>query len=77
MLDARERLGEHIRSHLLRTDQFQVNRSIGNTLPNEVIPHINVLRCTMVHRIPREEIGRVIVDMERSWPRYLFLQLRQ
>ena len=77
MLDAHERLGEDICCHVLHTDQLQVNRPISNALPNEVVPHVNVLCHTMIHWVPCEEIGCTIVNVEGGWPWYPFLQFCQ
>jgi len=43
------------------------NGTICDTLPDEVMPDINMLHVVVINRIPGEELGTVVVDEESSW----------
>ena len=42
------------------------NGTVHNTLPDEVMPDINMLHVVVINRIPGKELGTAVVDEESS-----------
>ena len=66
MLNMHKQFSEKVGCHIVGTDELQINGTITNTLADEMISHIDVLRRGMVYWVPHEQIGHPVIDVQRG-----------
>ena len=64
VLDVCKQLGEKVSHHIIGTDESQIDGTIMDAFVDEMILHINVLHCSMVHWVLCEQVGCPVVNMQ-------------
>ena len=73
MFDMVKTLGECIGYHIVGPNKPEVYFTIDDTLPDEVISHIDVLGSCVIDRVLHEKIHGTVVDMQSSWGPQTFM----
>ena len=67
MFDTVETIGECISYHIVGPDKPEVYFTIDDTLPDEVISHIDVLGSCVIDGVLRKKVRGTVVDMQSGW----------
>src|SRR5258708_36141644 len=60
-------LGQNIGCHIISPYKLEVDAAVDDSLPDKVIPDINVLCHGMIERDPGKKICSMIIHVQSSW----------
>ena len=69
-----ECLHQNVHRHVICPNQFEVDASIGDAVPDEIVSDINVLRSSMVHQISSKQVSGMVIDEQFSQTMHTFMK---
>src|SRR5258708_3683704 len=68
-------LGQNVSRHIISPYKLEVNATIDDTLPDKMIPDINMLCRGVIDGVPGKQVGSAIIDVQSIGATHTFMEL--